>query len=268
MTKNNAQQQLSRVRPPRVHIAYDVDTGNAIEKKELPFVVGIMSDLSGKSETPLPPLKERKFVEIDRDNFDDVINKINPYLAYQVDNKLVPDLTLAIACPDVDFAKAQEDTIVKQIKGALISLSTVKFVRSGIADRVQPPRVIVVLEYGPEPISKHRLTAEDLKQRLENRQQLCQEIKQRLDDIEFPDGAGKPEIDSGRQLNVQLRFNRLEDFHPSQLIHQVEPLHQLYRERQRLNDLIAKLDGNDKLENLLQKLVTSPEQLEEITCSK
>lgn len=87
------QKKLDRVRPPRVQISYDVETGGAIEKKELPFLVGILADLSGKPETALPKLKDRKFVEIDRDNFNDVMAAIGPRLAFQVPNTLQNDGT-------------------------------------------------------------------------------------------------------------------------------------------------------------------------------
>lgn len=83
--------KITRVRPPRVHITYDVEIGDAIEKKEIPFVVGVMSDLSGQPETPLPPLKNRKFVNIDKDNFDEVLGKINPRLKFKVENRLSED---------------------------------------------------------------------------------------------------------------------------------------------------------------------------------
>ena len=82
------QHKLSRVRRPRVQITYDVEIGDAIEKKELPFVVGVMADLSGNPEDPLPTLKERKFVEIDRDNFLNIMAIINPRLTMRVANKL------------------------------------------------------------------------------------------------------------------------------------------------------------------------------------
>ena len=93
MARDSMQHKLDRVRPPRVQITYDVETGGAIEMKELPFVVGVMADLSGKPETPLGPLKDpkRKFVEIDRDTFNDVMKGITPRVAYQVENKLSPD---------------------------------------------------------------------------------------------------------------------------------------------------------------------------------
>ncbi len=82
------QHKLDRVRPPRVQITYDVEIGNAIEMKELPFVMGIMADLSGMPSDPLPKLKERKFVEIDRDNFNSIMTSINPRLALRAANKL------------------------------------------------------------------------------------------------------------------------------------------------------------------------------------
>src|SRR5579862_8020171 len=82
------QHKLDRVRPPRVQITYDVELGGAIQKKELPFVMGILADLYGKPTEAPPPLKERKFVEIDRDNFNDVLASVSPRLALQVENKL------------------------------------------------------------------------------------------------------------------------------------------------------------------------------------
>lgn len=93
MGKESTQHKLDRVRPPRVQITYDVETGGAIEMKELPFVMGVMADLSGNPEQPLPSLKDpkRKFVDIDRDNFDEVMKGMTPRLAYKVDSKLTDD---------------------------------------------------------------------------------------------------------------------------------------------------------------------------------
>ena len=85
----STQHKLDRVRPPRVQITYDVEIGDAIVMKELPFVVGIMADLSGQPEQAPPPLKERKYVEIDRDNFNDIMKATRPRLALRVENKLV-----------------------------------------------------------------------------------------------------------------------------------------------------------------------------------
>ncbi len=93
MPRESTQHKLDRVRPPRVHITYDVELGDAIENKELPFVMGVLADLSGKPDEPLPRLRDRKFIEIDRDNFDDVMKGMKPRLAFQVDNKLTDDDT-------------------------------------------------------------------------------------------------------------------------------------------------------------------------------
>ncbi|WP_019102817.1 type VI secretion system contractile sheath small subunit, partial [Chromobacterium haemolyticum] len=91
MAKESTQKKLSRVRPPRVQITYDVEIGDAIETKELPFVLGVLGDYSGHSKEPLPKMKERKFVQIDRDNFDEVLKGMAPRLAIKVDNKLKDD---------------------------------------------------------------------------------------------------------------------------------------------------------------------------------
>ena len=116
MAKESTQKKLSRVRPPRVQITYDVEVGDAIETKELPFVLGVLADLSGQPKEPLPKLKERKFVQIDRDNFDDVLKGTAPRLALRVDNKLKNDGTqLSI---DLDFEKLEDfepTAIVNQV---------------------------------------------------------------------------------------------------------------------------------------------------------
>src|SRR6478672_13733621 len=82
MASQSTQHKLDRVRKPRVHLTYDVEVGGAIQIRELPFVVGVMADLSGKPDEPLPRLKDRKFVEIDRDNFDKVLSGMKPRLAF------------------------------------------------------------------------------------------------------------------------------------------------------------------------------------------
>src|SRR5260370_36880526 len=99
-TRESTQKKLGRVRPPRVHITYDVHTGGAIEKRELPFVVGVLSDLSGHSHVPLletdAPLKklsEIRFAEIDRDNFDKIMAQQSPRLGFKPDNNLKDDGT-------------------------------------------------------------------------------------------------------------------------------------------------------------------------------
>jgi type VI secretion system protein ImpB len=153
------QHKLDRVRAPRVHITYDVEIGDAIEMKEIPFVVGVLADLSGKPDQPLPKMKDRKFIEIDRDNFDKVLEGMKPRLAYRVDNKLTNDDT---------------------------------------------------------------------------------------------------------KMAVEMRFRSLDDFHPERVADQVEPLRKLVETRRRLSDLLSKLDGNDKLEELLQDVLASTEKVEQL----
>ena len=81
----------ARVRPPRVHITYEVETGGALVLKELPFVMGVLADLSGQPKEPLAKLKDRKFEDVDRDNFNDVLKRMKPRLALRVDNTLKDD---------------------------------------------------------------------------------------------------------------------------------------------------------------------------------
>ena len=83
--------KLSRVRKPRVHITYDVETEGTSVKKELPFVVGVMGDFAGHNKESLKPLKDRRFIQIDRDNFNDVMARIQPGLNIKVDNTLAGD---------------------------------------------------------------------------------------------------------------------------------------------------------------------------------
>ena len=91
MAKESTQQKLTRVRAPRVQITYEVETGTAIEMKELPFVMGVLGDFTGQPEKPLEAMKDRKFVEINPDNFDSVLKAMSPHLAYSVENKLNSD---------------------------------------------------------------------------------------------------------------------------------------------------------------------------------
>jgi type VI secretion system protein ImpB len=117
---DSTQKKISRIRPPRVQITYDVEVGGAIEKKELPFVVGVMADLSGKRdpERPLPKVKERRFVEIDRDNFNDVMAGIAPRLSYRVPNALQNDgtmLSVSLGFAEIDdFGPVQ---VLQQVSG-------------------------------------------------------------------------------------------------------------------------------------------------------
>lgn len=89
--KESIQKRLQKVRPPRVQLTYDVEKGDAIEQKEIPFVVGVLGDFSGQPEQPLPKIKDRKFVGVDMDNFDEVMAGMAPRAVYRVPNKLSDD---------------------------------------------------------------------------------------------------------------------------------------------------------------------------------
>lgn len=153
------QHWLGRNRPPRVQITYDVEIGDAIEKKEIPFVVGVFSDLSGTSDAARPKIKDRKIVEIDRDNFNEVLAATRPEVTCLVDNKL---------------------------------------------------------------------------------------------------------SDDGGKLKVTLSFAHMDDFRPEQIVERVEPLRKLLRAREKLNDLLAKLEGNDELSGMLRKVVEDTARLQEL----
>lgn len=114
MAKQSTQHKLDRVRPPRVQITYDVETGGAIEVKELPFVVGVLGDFTGAPEQPLPKLKERRFVEVTPDNFDSVLESMKPHLAFTVENKLSEDPNAGQLKVDLRF-KSLEDFEPEQV---------------------------------------------------------------------------------------------------------------------------------------------------------
>ena len=152
--------KLSRVRKPRVHISYQVETGGAEVERELPFVMGVMGDFSGNPTTPLKPLKDRKFVQIDRDNFNDVMNNISPELNMKVENTL---------------------------------------------------------------------------------------------------------SEEGGEMAVSLKFKSLEDFDPTRIVNQVEPLKKLLETRNKLNDLMSKVDRSEELEGILEKVLQNKESLEALS---
>lgn len=160
--KESIQHKIDRIRPPRVQITYDVEVGGAIELKELPFVVGVMGDFVGKPEEALPAVKARKFVEVDRDNFDQVLAGMKPRLAYTTENKLQDD---------------------------------------------------------------------------------------------------------GSKMGVELKFNSIEDFEPDNVVQQVDPLRKLVEARQKLSDLLSKMDGNDKLESILNEVVANADKQKELSDS-
>jgi type VI secretion system protein ImpB len=158
--KESLQHKIDRVRPPRVQITYDVETGGALELKELPFVVGILGDFVGKSEEPLPAIKNRKFVEIDPDNFNQVLAGMKPRLAYTLDNKLQDD---------------------------------------------------------------------------------------------------------GSKMGVELKFKSIEDFEPDNVVQQIEPLRKLVEARKKLSDLRSKMDGNEKLESMLEDIISNTDKQKELS---
>lgn len=115
--KESLQHKIERIRPPRVNITYDVEVGGAIELKELPFVVGVMGDFTGKPADPLPPLKNRKFIEIDPDNFNQVMAGMKPRLAFSVDNKLQDDGSkLGVELNFNSIEDFDPDNIVQQVE--------------------------------------------------------------------------------------------------------------------------------------------------------
>ena len=115
---DSTQKKLERVRPPRVSISYEVETGGAIEKKELPFLMGVLGDFTGQPTEPLAKLKERKFVEVTPENFDDVIASMKPHLAFSVENKLSEDSDAKLKV-DLNFRSMDDfspDAVAKQVK--------------------------------------------------------------------------------------------------------------------------------------------------------
>lgn len=143
-------EKLERVRKPRVHIKYEVETEGAMVAKELPFVVGVLGDFSGHPTQPLKPFGERKFVQIDRDNFDDVMRRMTPGLQLTVDNTLQND---------------------------------------------------------------------------------------------------------GTQMEISLRFEKMEDFEPGAIVEQVPALKALLDARNELRDLMSKADRSEELERLLEDIL-------------
>ncbi|MBP9692305.1 MAG: type VI secretion system contractile sheath small subunit [Alphaproteobacteria bacterium] len=112
----STQHKLDRIRPPRVQITYDVEIGNAFETKELSFVMGILADLAGVPAEPLPSLKDRKFIEIDRDNLDDVMASLNAQLPLRVSNLLGgggSDLNVLLSFKSID--DLGPESIVNQV---------------------------------------------------------------------------------------------------------------------------------------------------------
>jgi type VI secretion system protein ImpB len=153
-------EKLKRVRKPRVHITYEVETEGAEILRELPFVVGIMGDFSGDPTQPLRPLNERKFIQIDRDNFNEVMAGMTPGLNLRVENKLAED---------------------------------------------------------------------------------------------------------GSEMAVALKFNSIEDFEPARVAEQVPALKALIETRNKLRDLMSKVDRSEELEGLLEQILTNENELKSLS---
>jgi type VI secretion system protein ImpB len=116
---SSTQHKLDRVRPPRVHITYDVEVGNAIEMKELPFVMGVLGDFTGQPTQPLPRLRDRKFVEVNPDNFDQVLEGMKPHLAFSVENKLSEEPDAPNLKVDLHFKSMDDfspENVARQVK--------------------------------------------------------------------------------------------------------------------------------------------------------
>lgn len=119
MARASTQHKLDRVRAPRVQITYDVEVGDAIEVKELPFVMGVLGDFTGQPVDPLPRLKDRKFVEITPDNFDAVLESMKPHLAFSVENKLSEDPNAGNIKVDLHFKSLDDfapENVARQVK--------------------------------------------------------------------------------------------------------------------------------------------------------
>lgn len=155
----STQHKLDRVRPPRVQITYDVEIGGAIQMKELPFVMGVLADLSGKpsEDNPKPKLKDRKFVEIDRDNFNDIMASVKPRAAFRVPNRLAgEDAEEGVMSVDLTFADLDDFDPVE------------------VAKRVEPLRKLYE--------ARRKLT--DLLAKLDGNDDLDALLKEMLDDAD------------------------------------------------------------------------------------
>ncbi len=115
--KESVQKRLQKVRPPRVQLTYDVEIGDAIEAKELPFVVGVLGDFAAQSKEPQGKVRDRKFVNIDMDNFDDVMEGMAPRAAFRVKNRLTSGGgEMGV---DIEFRKFEDfrpESVVQQVE--------------------------------------------------------------------------------------------------------------------------------------------------------
>ncbi|MDR1034620.1 MAG: type VI secretion system contractile sheath small subunit [Holosporales bacterium] len=160
------QHTLSRVRKPRVHITYDVEIGDAIEKRELPFVVGVLADLSGNPEIPLPVMKNRKFVEVDRDNFGEMMAIINPRLVIRVQNRLsedVPEMSIELSF------ESMEDFAPQNLAKNIPSLAVLYTKRNALKNLIAKMDGNDALEALLTQIMKNNDNLEKLKKELDDR---------------------------------------------------------------------------------------------------
>jgi type VI secretion system protein ImpB len=133
MAKQSTQHKLDRVRPPRVQITYDVEVGGAIEMKELPFVMGVLGDFTGQPTEPLARVKDRKFVDVNPDNFDSVLANMKPHLAYSVENKLSEDPDAPKLKVDLNF-KSMDDFSPENVARQVGPLRELLELRDRLAD--------------------------------------------------------------------------------------------------------------------------------------
>jgi type VI secretion system protein ImpB len=133
MARQSTQHKLDRVRPPRVHVTYDVEIGDAIEIKELPFVLGVLGDFTGQPESPLPKLRERKFVDVTGETFDSVLEGMKPHLAFSVENKLSEDADAGQLKVDLRF-KTMEDFEPEQVARQVKPLRELLELRTRLSD--------------------------------------------------------------------------------------------------------------------------------------
>lgn len=119
MARESVQKKLTRVRPPRVQISYDVHVGDAIEIKELPFVLGVMGDFTGQPTGDVKRLKDRRFVDVNPDNFDAVLEEMRPHLAFSVENKLSEDPSAGDLKVDLNFRSLEDfepEQVARQVR--------------------------------------------------------------------------------------------------------------------------------------------------------
>jgi type VI secretion system protein ImpB len=128
--KESVQKRLQKVRAPRIQLTYDVEKGDAIEQKELPFVVGVLGDFSGNPEMPLPRPRDRKFVSIDPDNFDEVLEAMAPRATFRVANKLTGEGEFGV---ELNF-KSMEDFGPEAIVQQVLPLRKLYEARTKLAD--------------------------------------------------------------------------------------------------------------------------------------